>query len=248
MYERQAQRLRDVTTKRVAVVRQNLPGFLRSETKSAFIDGGILRYLRAHSTPPDKVRADLAERTAALGPESEMQIPGEQGTFLSILAAAVAPRNAIEIGTFTGYSSLCIARGMPADGRLLCLDINDEWTSIAQEHWKQAGVADRIELRLGPATDTLSKLPAEPTFGLAFIDADKTSYVTYYEQLMPRMLPGGLILVDNVLQYGAVLHADNTHPSVVAMRHFNEHVVADPRVEAVMLPLADGLTIARKLP
>ncbi|OHV36062.1 MULTISPECIES: O-methyltransferase [Pseudofrankia] len=229
-------------------MRQNLPGFLRSETKSAFVDAGVLRYLRAHSSTPDKVRADLAETTAALGSAAEMQVPAEQGTFLSILAAAVAPRFAIEIGTFTGYSSLCIARGLPPEGRLLCLDINDEWTSVAREHWKRAGVEDRIELRLGPATETLAALPAEPTFGLAFIDADKTSYITYYEQLMPRMLPGGLILVDNVLQYGEVVHEDNTYPSVVAMRHFNEHVVVDPRVETVMLPLADGLTIARKLP
>ncbi|MBL7500603.1 class I SAM-dependent methyltransferase [Frankia sp. CNm7] len=204
--------------------------------------------MRSHTSPPDPVRQELARRTAALGWAAEMQVPTEQGTFLSVLTAAVAPRRAIEIGTFTGYSSLCIARALPPGGQLLCLDINDEWTSIAREYWAKAGVDDRVELRLGPAAQTLAALPVEPTFGLAFLDADKTSYITYYEQLVPRMLPGGLILVDNVFQYGAVVEEHNTDPSVSAVRRFNDHLADDPRVESVMLPLADGLTIARRLP
>jgi len=230
------------------VVTQNVPGILRSETKSTFLNEDIMLYGRAHSSAPDEILADLAEATAALGWAAEMKIPAEEGAFLSILTAATAPHRAVEIGTFTGYSALCIARGLPAGGQLLSLDISDKWTAIAREYWKRAGVDDRIELRLGPAADTLAALPAEPTFGLAFIDADKPSYQAYYELLVPRMVPGGLILADNVLQYGEIVNEKNTSPNVVAIREFNEHVSTDPRVETAMIPLADGLTIARVLP
>ncbi|MBX6388049.1 MAG: O-methyltransferase [Frankia sp.] len=229
------------------MMRQNFSVLLRQDQKSTYMDAGILRYLRAHTTPPDDVLSDLAAETAAL-PEAEMQIPPEQGTLLTILTSVVAPERAIEIGTFTGYSALCIARGLPAGGRLLCLDVSEEWTAIAQRYWKIAGVDDRVELRIGPAADTLAELPAEPTFGLAFLDADKPSYITYYELLIPRMLPGGLILVDNVFQYGEITDVNSSNPSVQAIRRFNDHVGADHRVQSVMVPIADGLTIVRRLP
>ncbi|ABW11352.1 O-methyltransferase family 3 [Parafrankia sp. EAN1pec] len=220
----------------------------RYDGKSGFLARPLYAYLMAHGSPPDAVLSDLAAETAALGSVARMQIPAEQGSLLTILTAALAPSRAIEIGTFTGYSALSIARGLPAGGRLLCLDVSEQWTSVARRYWERAGVSDRIELRLGPAADSLAALPAEPVFELAFIDADKTSYPTYYELLLPRMKPNGLIIVDNVLQSGRVLDADVTEPSAVAVRAFNRMVADDPRVQVVMLPVADGLTIARKLP
>ncbi|OHV46541.1 methyltransferase [Parafrankia colletiae] len=205
-------------------------------------------YLVAHGSPPDDILADLAAETAALGDAARMQIPAEQGALLTILTAALAPSRAIEIGTFTGYSSLCMARGLPPGGHLLCLDVNDEWTSVARRYWERAGVSDRVELRLGPAAEALAALPEEPTFDLAFIDADKQSYPAYFELLLPRMNTNGLIIVDNVLQSGRVLDEQEDSPNVVAVRGFNAALAADARVQVVFLPVADGLTIARKLP
>jgi caffeoyl-CoA O-methyltransferase len=152
----------------------------------------------------------------------------------------------VEVGTFTGMSALCVARGMGPQGRLLCCDVSEEWTSIARRYWEKAGVADRIELRLGPAADTLRSLPVEPTFDFAFIDADKASYPIYYEEILKRLRPGGLVTVDNVLWSGDVVRPDKQDADVVAIRRFNELVAADRRVEAVIVPIADGLTIARK--
>ena len=248
----QAQRFRDVAFNSLRTVRGNL-GSVRENSeqvsgKSSFLNQAVHQYLVDRSSAPDEILADLTAETAKLGWKAQMQVPAEQGTLLTILTAAVAPRRAIEIGTFTGYSALCIARGLPAGGRLLCLDINDEWTATARRFWKRAEVDDRIELRIGPAAETLAGLPEEPTFDLAFIDADKGSYLTYYELLLPRMNPNGLLLVDNVLQNGEVLRPEADHPSVLAVRRFNEVLARDPRVQVVMLPVADGLTIARRLP
>ena len=205
-------------------------------------------YLVAHGTPPDPVLADLAEATRALGDVAVMQVAPEQGAFLTLLTRAIGARRAIEVGTFTGYSALCIARGLPEDGELLCCDVSEEWTAIARAHWERAGVAGRIRLRIAPALETLRALPDAPVFDLAFIDADKVGYVDYYEAILPRLRPGGLVLVDNVLWMGRVADRSARDPQTEAIRRFNAHAAADPRVEAVMLPISDGLTLLLKRP
>jgi caffeoyl-CoA O-methyltransferase len=203
-------------------------------------------YVLAHSAPPDPVQRSLMDETAKLGPVSGMQIGPEQGAFMTILTQLVGVELAVEVGTFTGYSSLCIARGLAPGGRLICCDVSEEWTSIGRRHWEQAGVADRIDLRIAPAIETLRALPPEPTIDLVFIDADKSGYRSYYEELVPRVRPNGVLLVDNVLWSGRVLAPDATDDDTVAIRAFNDYVVADPRVDVVMLPIGDGLTVARR--
>jgi caffeoyl-CoA O-methyltransferase len=205
-------------------------------------------YVRATSEPPDDVAAGLLAETAALADRGEVpptfQIAAEQGTFMQLLTGALGVRTAIEIGTFTGFSALCIARGLPADGSLLCLDVSEEWTAIARRYWERAGLADRIELRLGDAHESLSALPAEPTFDLAFVDADKTGYADYVDQLHPRMTDGGVVLLDNTLRNGRVLDPQNDDDR--ALVELNAALAADPRWETVLLPLADGLTMLRR--
>src|SRR6476660_5786964 len=164
--------------------------------KSFFLSSEMHEYLLAHGKRPDAVQQSLIDATAALGPVAGMQIAPEQGAFMTMLTELVGARSAVEVGTFTGYSALCIARGLGPGGRLLCCDINEEWTSIGRRHWEAAGVADRIELVLAPAVDTLRRLPVDPTIDIAFIDADKTNHVNYYEQIVLRLRPNGLILVD----------------------------------------------------
>ena len=204
-------------------------------------------YLVAHGTPPDAVQRDLIARTVELfADQAGMQIAPEQGTFMTLLARVMGARRAVEVGTFTGYSALCIARGLAPGGHLLCCDVSEEWTALAREAWKQAGVEDRIELRIAPAAQTLRALPPDPVIDLAFIDADKTGYPTYYAELLARMRPGGVILVDNVLQHGEVLEEDPDSENTVAIRQFNDMVAADDRVDVAMLPIADGLTMAVK--
>jgi caffeoyl-CoA O-methyltransferase len=216
--------------------------------KSPVVSAPVFRYASGHTTPPDRVLAHLAATTRnAPGLNEFMQVPHDEGMLLTILTAAAAPTRVIEVGTFTGYSSLCIARGLPPGGKLLTLDQSEESTKIATKFWLEAGVADRIELRLGLAADLIAALPAEPTFGLAFIDADKVGYQGYWDLLVPRMLPGGLILADNVLLEGAVTRPRVHGDRVDAIRRFNEHVNADPRVEHVLLTVADGLILARVL-
>ncbi|MDQ1399272.1 MAG: caffeoyl-CoA O-methyltransferase [Acidimicrobiaceae bacterium] len=206
----------------------------------------ILAYLVAHSTPPDELVQRLIAETAALGGVATMQISTDEGAFLTNIARLARTTNAVEVGTFTGYSAICIARGMAPGGRLLCCDVSEEWTNIARRYWSEAGLADRIELRLGPAADTLRSLADEPTFDLAFLDADKLGYPTYWEELVPRMRPGGAIIVDNVLQRFQVLDDAATNENVVAIRRFNDQVVADERVDVAMLPIRDGVTLAVK--
>jgi caffeoyl-CoA O-methyltransferase len=202
-------------------------------------------YIGAHSSPPDAVLVELADETARRFPDNEgMQIGPEQGTFMTVLAKLMRARDAIEIGTFTGYSSICLARGLAAAGTLLCCDVSEEWTSIARRYWEKAGVADRIDLRLGPGLDTVRALPSDATFDLAFIDADKTGYVSYWDEIVPRIRPGGAILVDNTLSHGRVLDESDDNPNVAAIRAFNTRAVADDRVVVVLLPLGDGLTLA----
>ncbi|HEX8630520.1 MAG TPA: class I SAM-dependent methyltransferase [Catenuloplanes sp.] len=219
-------------------------------TKTAqLFDDELYRYTTAHTTAPDDLVTELNRVTRErFGDEARMQVTAEQATLLGMLAGLAGARRAVEVGTFTGLSSLAVARAMPADGRLLCLDLSAEYTAVAREFWQRAGVSDKIELRLGPAAPALAALPAEEQFDLAFIDADKTGYATYWAEIVPRMRPGGLIIVDNVLWKGRVLHsAAPGDADTAALIAFNDEVVNDPRVEAVMLLFGDGLTLARKI-
>ena len=205
-------------------------------------------YVRASSEAPDELAAALVAETAELAERGEVpatfQIALEQGAFMQLLTRALGVRRAIEIGTFTGFSALCIARGLPDDGTLLCLDRSAEWTTIGRPYWERAGLADRIELRLGDALPSLRELPAEETFDLAFVDADKTGYPAYVEELYPRMRTNGVVLLDNTLRGGRVLAPETDDDRAVVT--LNADLVRDGRWETVLLPLADGLTMLRK--
>jgi caffeoyl-CoA O-methyltransferase len=215
--------------------------------KSFLLTEQLQRYLVEHSLPLDDVQRSLIAETAALGDISQMQIAPEQGAFFTVLTAALGVRSAVEVGTFTGYSALSIARGLADGGHLLCCDVSEEWTSIGRRHWELAGVSDRIELRIGPASATLRSLPAAATIDLAFIDADKRSNRDYTEQLLPRLRPGGVLLIDNVLSGGDVLHGDAAPEDQVAhIRAFNDWLAGHQAFDSVMLPVADGITMARK--
>ena len=217
-----------------------------SDPKTIGLSAELHEYVVAHGTPPDEVQESLIARTSELGGISRMQIAPEQGAFMTLLTKLVDARFAVEVGTFTGYSSICIARGLAPGGRLLCCDVSEEWTAIARKHWVAAGVDDHIDLVIAPAADTLRALPADPPIDLAFIDADKTGYRTYYEEIVERLRPGGVVLIDNVLWSGNVIDPSDTSDDTEAIRAVNDHVAGDDRVEVVMLPIADGLTIARK--
>ena len=206
----------------------------------------IYAYLLAHNPVRDAVLTDLANETATLGGWSIMQIAHEQGAFLTLLAQLVGARRIVEVGTFTGYSSICLARGLAPGGRLLCCDVSEEWTAVARRYWERAGLTDRIELRIAPALDTLRALPERAEIDLVFIDADKTNYRNYYETLLSRVRPGGLFVFDNVLWMGEVANPANQEESTVAIRALNDALAADTRVDTVMLPVADGVTLARK--
>jgi caffeoyl-CoA O-methyltransferase len=214
-----------------------------ADPKSFFLGADIADYLVAHGTPPDSVQSALIAETAAMGAISGMQISPEQGAFMTLLTKVLGVRFAVEVGTFTGYSALCIARGLADGGRLVCCDVSDEWTSIGRPHWERAGVGDRIDLRIAPAVDTLRALPADAAIDLAFIDADKPSYGAYYAEILARLAPRGVILVDNVLWSGNVINAEATDENTAAIKAFNDMVAADRRVMAVMLPIGDGLTL-----
>ena len=216
--------------------------------RSFLLTQELTDYVRASSEPPDDVAAELLAETLAMADRGELpatfQIPQEQGTFMQLLTRALGVRRAIEIGTFTGFSALCIARGLPDDGALICLDRSEEWTAMARRYWARAGVADRIELRLGDAHDSLRALPPEPAFDLAFVDADKAGYADYVEQLHPRMRDNGVVLLDNTLRGGQVIAPETDDDrAVVAL---NAALAADRRWETVLLPVSDGLTMLRK--
>ncbi len=198
------------------------------------------------SWPADEVVDRLRSTTQALGGVSGMQIGDDQGQLLTMMARLTGARRAVEVGTFTGYSSLCIARGLVEGGSLLCCDISHEWTSIGLAAWEEAGLRDRIELHLGPAIETLRALPPDADIDLVFIDADKTGYAGYWDELVPRVRPGGVLLVDNVLWSGRVVDLSDTDADTVALRAFNDLVAGDNRVESLVLTAFDGLTIARK--
>ena len=203
-------------------------------------------YVRAHSDPLDEVLADLVEETALLGGVAAMQSAAEVGGVLTLLARLMGAANAIEVGTFTGYSAICIARGLTEAGRLLCCDVSEEWTSIARKYWGRAELNDRIELRIAPAAETLASLPAEPTCDLAYIDADKSGYLTYVELIYDRLRPGGLVVVDNVLWSGRVVEQTAEDDNTAAIRAFNDTVAEDPRWDCQMLAIGDGLSLLRK--
>ncbi|MFC7330691.1 O-methyltransferase [Marinactinospora rubrisoli] len=215
--------------------------------RSEHLSPELHAYMVAHSAPVDGVLRDLVAETERRFPDvTGLQIGPEQGAFMTLFARLIGARDAVEVGTFTGYSSICVARGLPEDGTLLACDISEEWTSVARRYWERAGVAGKVTLRLGPAIDTLRALPPGPQFDLAFIDADKEGYVGYWEELVPRIRPGGALLVDNTLSHGRVVDPSVTLPAVEGIRAFNAHARDDERVEQVLLPIGDGLTVARR--
>ncbi|WP_406038023.1 O-methyltransferase [Micromonospora sp. NBC_00898] len=213
-------------------------------TKPLPLTPELQAYLVAHGSAPDEIVRELAEETrAALPAQANMQVAPEQAAFLTFLTRLLGVRQAVEVGTFTGLSSLAIARGLADGGRLTCFDISEEYTGIARRYWARAGVDDRIDLRIGPAGQTLRELPRERYLDFAFIDADKVGYPVYWDELVPRMRAGAVIAVDNTLRGGRVLAPQNADDRAIAA--FNDDVLADVRVEAVMLPIADGVTLAR---
>jgi len=195
-------------------------------------------------SPPDRLLHELSRETAGRYPQqAQMQVDPVRGRLLTIFARATKARLAIEIGTFTGYSSICIARGLLPGGKLICCDINDEWTQVARKYWEKAGVDGRVDLRLGPAGQTLGSFPCEPTFDLAFIDADQGSYLSYWLELVPRMRPGGLLLVDDAFGAGEVVGFARDG-RVMYAREFSDLVAADSRVDLALTAVADGLLVA----
>jgi predicted O-methyltransferase YrrM len=206
----------------------------------------LLEYLQQVSLRESPLLKRLREETAKRS-DSNMQICPEQGQFMALLATISGACRAIEIGTYTGYSALCVASALPEGGKLVCCDINEETTDIAQRYWAEAGLNDRIELRLAPALETLEELitTAAGTFDFGFVDADKSNYEAYYERLLQLMRPGGLILFDNVLWNGAVIDPDKNDPDTKAIRLLNNRLHSDERISLSLLPIGDGLTVAR---
>ncbi len=218
-----------------------------TDGKSVRLTPDLYSYLVMHGGNHDGLLAELADETARrMGGAAMMQISPEQGTFMTILARAMGARHAVELGTFTGYSATCIARALPSDGTLLCCDVSAEWTAIAQRYWEKAGLSHKITLKLAPALDTLRALPANEIFDFAFIDADKSNYRSYYDEILQRLRPNGLMLIDNVLWNGEVLNQRNQTADTRAIRELNDFLPSDNRVDMVMLPIADGITICRK--
>ena len=204
-------------------------------------------YLRVSLREADVLRR-LREETAGL-PEGQMQIAPEQGQFMALLVELIGARRTIEVGVFTGYSSLAVALALPADGHIVACDVSEAWTAIARRYWDEAGVAHKIELRLAPAIETLDSLIAAGEAGaydFAFIDAEKTEYADYYERVLELVRPGGLVAIDNVLWGGRVADPDTNDDDTNAIRAFNEALKGDERVTLSMVPIADGLTLARK--
>ena len=207
----------------------------------------LFDYLVAHGTPADSTYDAIRDDTRTSAADAAgMQIGPDQYALLTLLTRLVDARFAVEVGTFTGTSAVAIARGLADGGRLLCCDVNEEWTAIARRHWQAAGVAERIDLRLAPATETLAALPPDTAVDFAFIDANKDGYVDYYEAIVPRLRPNGLLVADNVLWSGRVVDPEADDANTQAIRRFNDHVAADDRCDRVMLPVGDGITLCRK--
>ena len=209
---------------------------------------GLYDYLRSVSPPESPLLQRLRKETAT-HELARMQIAPEQGQLMGLLARLVGARQAIEVGVFTGYSSLCVAQALPADGRLVACDVNAEWTAVARRYWAEAGVSDRVELRLAPAIQTLQSLldnGEAGQFDFAFIDAHKPEYTDYYELILELLRPGGLVAVDNVLWSGRVADPADQTEDTVAIRAFNERLATDDRIDLSVVPIGDGLTLARK--
>lgn len=218
---------------------------MSGEVKGVARTPHLIQYVLAHSDPLDDVQRDLVAQTRLLGRDARMQVSPEQAPLLTFLVRLVGARRVVEVGTFTGLSSLALAKGLPDEGRLVCFDVSDTWTALAQRAWDRAGVADQVELRLGDAHRTLPSLADGGPVDVAFVDADKEGYGDYLELLLPHLRPGGLLIFDNTLSRGRVLDDDATG-SAAAVRDFNARLAADERLDVVLLPLADGLTLTRK--
>ncbi len=213
-----------------------------------YLNDTIYDYLVNHSVREDDILKELRQETAKLS-SSLMQITPVQGQFMGLLAEILGAKKALEIGVFTGYSGICVARALPENGQLIACDINEEWTELAQMYWQKAGVRDKIELRLAPALDTLDTLIADgqnDSVDFAFIDADKQNQGHYYEKVLTLLRPGGVVIVDNVLWDGKVAAKEITNPSTLAIHQLNQRIFADERVSMSMLPLGDGIIVARK--
>lgn len=212
------------------------------------MSGTLLAYIRNVGVREDADLRRLREETAA-HPRAQMQISPEQGQFMALLVELVGARKVVEVGTFTGYSAMWMSKAMGANGRIVCLDVNEEFTSIAKKHWAQANISARIDLRLAPAADSMKAMIAAGEAGqydFAFIDADKTGYDTYYEFALTLLRPGGLITIDNVLWSGAVVDQSDQSADTKALRALNEKISKDARVTMSLVPIGDGLTLARK--
>jgi caffeoyl-CoA O-methyltransferase len=215
-------------------------------SKFTTLDEGLYSYLVEHGSRQDDVLRRLAEETEAMGDIAVMQIGADQGAFMTLFVKAIGARRALEVGTFTGYSAICIARGLPVDGELVACELSEEYAATARRYFEEAGVADRIDLRLGPALETLRAMPEGEDFDFAFIDANKDEYLAYYEECLTRIRRGGVIAIDNVLGAGRVLDPDPDDEMALGIVELNERLVADERVDLAMVPIADGLTLALK--
>jgi caffeoyl-CoA O-methyltransferase len=204
----------------------------------------LAEYIRAHASGRDETLRLVEEETDAMGEIRNMQTAPEQAAFLEMLVRLGRSRRAIEVGTFTGYGAIRIARGLAEGGRLLCCELDPERAEIARRNVDRAGLGGRVEIEVGPAIDTVNALPEEPTFDFAYVDADKSGYPDYYEALLPRMNPGGLVTFDNVLMGGRILDTD-PDDGTAAMQRLNDQLTTDERVDSVMLGMADGLTLVR---
>lgn len=213
--------------------------------RSFLLSDALAAYVTAHSAPLDPVATDLVERTRGLGDAAGMQISADQAALMGILARITGARRAVEVGTFTGLSALAVARNLADGGRMICCDVSEEWTALGRHAWTEAGVADRIDLRIGPAADTLAGdlFGDDEPIDLSFVDADKGGYVTYHDLLVPRLRPGGVLAVDNTLWSGTVVDADESDANRTAIRAYNDHAAADERVDTVLLTVGDGLTL-----
>ncbi|WP_312018450.1 class I SAM-dependent methyltransferase [Streptomyces sp. I05A-00742] len=217
-----------------------------TESKSNPLTPELYQYVLDHNPQLDPVQRALVETTVSLLPDSaHLQVAEEQAPLLAFLVRLTGARDILEIGTFTGLSALSMAQALPAGGSLIALDISEEWTAHAREAWAKAGVADRVDLRIGDGLESVRALPAEPHLDLVFLDADKVNYINYWEETVPRLRAGGLIVVDNVFFHGEVVAPEATEMGA-AVKAFNDHAAADGRMETVMLTVADGLTLARK--
>ncbi len=208
----------------------------------------LYRFMLRNRTAEEQLLRELRRETEQrIGRHAGMMISEEQGLLLRILVAAIGARRVVEVGTFTGYSAACMAAALPADGRLVCCDVSQEWTSIGVPYWRRGGLADRIDLRIAPALDTLRELPSQPPIDFAFVDADKDNYVAYFEALLSKLRPNGLLAFDNVMWHNWMMDAANQDAETIGIREFNDHILGDPRIETVMLHVGDGVTLIRKL-